>query len=136
LILVREINSGVSHLPARRDRLWVDFFPAPPPPLPDQPFAGGCRYPYLSDRFVGRVCPGMEGVSGDHLAAPLPFDYRFWNAKMPQDAGSITVRKGDFSSTLRQGLPNGLPFYPPDLPAGILSEGRVRVEASGGQRGN
>jgi hypothetical protein len=92
LILVREVNSGLPDLPPWRDRLWVDFFGGPPPPLlsylnPVRPgtFHGGLL------RLRRRVCPGMEGVSEDHVPDYTVFDSSHREAKLRQDAGVFPV---------------------------------------------
>jgi uncharacterized protein (TIGR03437 family) len=133
LVLVREINSGMPDLPARRDSLWVDFFttPAPGPPRSQVP-PGSCSPFSRQARFIGRVCPGLEGVSGDDLADTTPFDSEHWAEKTPQDAGEITVSAGGRTIALRPGLPNGLPYYPAGLPLGTLEPGLIVVKGQGG----
>lgn len=135
LILVREINSAVPGLPERRDRLWVDFFRSPPPPLPRRFTAlafGNCNSS-RTGRFLGRVCPGLDGVTEDFMADTTPFDSDHWPEKVPQDAGIITVTAGAITRQLQSGLPNGLPFYPTELEPGTLQAGEVVVAGSGGE---
>lgn len=135
LVLVREVNSGVANLPARRDRLLVDFFAAAPsvPPVPNQVLIGNCGPFHLGGRFLGRICPGMEGAAEDRLLDTILFDSRWWNAKLPQDAGVITVSAGNASAQIEQGLPDGLPFYRSELPAGLIEPGRIAVMGNGGE---
>ncbi|MCW5980625.1 MAG: hypothetical protein KIT09_21275, partial [Bryobacteraceae bacterium] len=138
LVLVREVNSGVPTMPTRRDRLWVDFFGGPPPET--SPFdrarsfvTAGANYCSAGERFRGRMCPGLEGVSEDAMADPLVYDSRHWEAKISQDAGAISVSSAGETVRLPQGLPNGLPYYPSELPANFLQDGHVRVSAGGGR---
>lgn len=135
LILVREINSAVPGLPERRDRLWVDFFRSLPPPLPQRftALAFGSCSTGRSGRFLGRVCPGLDGATEDLMADTTPFDSAHWPDKVPQDAGVITVTAGALSRQLKSGLPNGLPFYPSELEPGTLQAGEVVVSGTGGE---
>ncbi|MCW5980626.1 MAG: hypothetical protein KIT09_21280 [Bryobacteraceae bacterium] len=130
LVLAREINSAVPNLPSRRDSLWVDYFGGPPLQAP-LPRVGICRGGG-GPRFLGRVCPGLEGVSDDGLADVFPYHSGHWEAKLPVDAGTITLTTASQTARLELGLPSGAPFYLPGLPEGFLDSGKVTITASGG----